>query len=111
MNEGFNTSSVEPNETVEEAVGELTVDQESKLEELFPEGPQTEDERLLFNRIVLEMATNPEGFDVAEVKEAFLKERDEVLSQGGFDDKSYSVENATGIVTPGDPLEQFKENQ
>jgi hypothetical protein len=110
MNEGFNISS-EPNDPIEQAVAELTAEQETKLEALFPDGPQTEEELLLFNRIVLEMATDPEGFDVDKVKETFLKERGEVLSQGGFDDKDYSVDNATGVVTPGDPLEQFRENQ
>lgn len=100
----------QPSDPIEQAIAELTTEQQDELERHFPDGVQTDEEKLLFERVVTEMATSPEPVNVEEIKEKFLKERKEALATGGFEAKDYSVDTS-GIVTPGNPLERYKENQ
>lgn len=104
MHEEFNAMPSQPSDPIEQASSELTQEQEAELEVYFPDGAQTEEEKLLYNRIVLEMVTSPEPVDIEKIKENFLKEREEVLSKGGFDATEYSVDTS-GIVTPSNPSE------
>jgi hypothetical protein len=71
MNEGIH--SLAP-----EAKKELTPEQEEILSGVFPDGPQTEEEKLLLNRLVVEMATGTDTIDEVIVK--FRREREELLA-------------------------------
>ncbi len=87
MNEG-------PNEYAEQAENELTPEEIERVESLFPNGePQTDEEKLLYNRAVTELATAPDGEDVdlEKIKEDFTKERENLVSEGGYDPKDYII--------------------
>ena len=92
MNEGYY------DELAQEAENELTPPQEEILAEIFPEGLQTDEDRLLWSKAVVELATGTT--DIKGVVEQFKKERSELLAKGGYDSESYVVEKG-GTVKQG----------
>jgi hypothetical protein len=78
---------------------ELSEEQEMTLSQYFPEGkPRNEEEQLLWNRLVSELATGT--INLGEVVEQFKQQRAELLAKGGFDPEDYIVEKG-GIVEKG----------
>ncbi len=87
MNEG-------PNNEIEQAETELTNEDLEKVESLFPNGePQTDEEKLLYERVVMELSTTPEGSDVdlEKIVKEFEEERAKAKSSGGYDVKDYTI--------------------
>lgn len=91
MKEGINTLAPQ-------AENELTPTQEEVLQNLFPEGPQSDEDRLLLNKLTVEMATGTDNID--EVIQKFREEREALLAKGGYNPEDYVVEKG-GIVEKG----------
>ncbi len=100
-----------PNNNIEQAENELTPEELEEVESLFPNGePQTEEEKLLYNKAVMELATSPEGdsVDLKKIKEDFEKERSEIKSKGGYDPKDYIINTGN---QPGAGTVEILENK
>ncbi len=98
MKEGISKKN-EPLEVLaKKAEEELTPEQLETLDILFPEGVSISDrEQLLRNRLIVEMTTNP-NMNLREVRDAFMKERNEIEAKGGLDPMEYVIENG-GVVS------------
>ena len=96
-----------PSDPIEQALAELSPEYLAKLDEMFLEGPQTEEEELLYRHLAMEAATSPTPVNLEELKEAFLKERNEILSKGGYDKAEYVTEKS-GIVNTVDSWDKHE---
>ena len=77
-------------ELARQASEELSEDQEKSLEALFPQEPQSDEEQLLWNKLVVKIVTGTNNLE--EIVEQFKQQRTELITKGGLEPKNYIIE-------------------